>query len=120
MDAEAFEEAAARRGRHLAAYRAAVDLYAGELLPEDHYETWAENRREGLRRTHLSLLLEMAGLHEERDDYGPAIEAPHKALAEEPALQAAHARLARLYALRGRRSEAPIRLREGPRRGLAG
>ncbi len=40
MDAEVFEEAAARARRLLdpAAYRAAVDLYAGELLPADRYE----------------------------------------------------------------------------------
>ena len=46
----AFEEAAAkaRRLRDPAAYRAAADLYAGELLPADRYEAWAEERREGL------------------------------------------------------------------------
>ncbi len=40
MDVGSFEKAAAkaRRLRDPAAYRAAVDLYAGELLPEDRYE----------------------------------------------------------------------------------
>src|SRR5215210_3636665 len=73
VDAEAFEEAAAtaRRSRDPAAYRAAVDLYAGELLPGDRYEAWAEDRREALRQTHLTLLLEMAVLYEELEDYGP-------------------------------------------------
>jgi hypothetical protein len=52
VDAEAFEEAAA-------AYRAAVDLYAGDLLPEDCYEEWAEARREGLRTTYVELLVEL-------------------------------------------------------------
>ena len=44
VDVEAFEEAAetARRSRDPAAYRAAIELYAGELLPEDRYEEWAE------------------------------------------------------------------------------
>src|SRR3712207_5313292 len=40
VDAEAFEEAAAaaRRAKEPAAYRAAIELYAGELLPGDRYE----------------------------------------------------------------------------------
>jgi two-component SAPR family response regulator len=49
VDVEAFEEAAAtaRRSKDLAAYRAAIELYSGELLPEDRYEEWAESRRQG-------------------------------------------------------------------------
>jgi DNA-binding SARP family transcriptional activator len=40
VDVEAFEEAAAtaRSEREPAAYRAAIELYAGELLPADRYE----------------------------------------------------------------------------------
>jgi DNA-binding SARP family transcriptional activator len=39
VDVDAFEEAAAtaRRARDPAAYRAALELYAGELLPGDRY-----------------------------------------------------------------------------------
>jgi predicted ATPase/DNA-binding SARP family transcriptional activator len=108
VDAKAFEEAAAtaRRARDPAAYRAAVDLYAGELLPGDRYEAWAEDRRQDLRLTYLSLLLEMARLHEEREDYEPAIEALGRVVAEEPAHEGAHTGLVRLYALGGRRDEA--------------
>src|SRR5215208_4123936 len=49
VDVEAFEEVArtARGSRDVGAYRAALDLYAGELLPQDPYEAWAEDRREG-------------------------------------------------------------------------
>jgi predicted ATPase/DNA-binding SARP family transcriptional activator/DNA-binding CsgD family transcriptional regulator len=124
VDAEVFEEAAAtaRRARDPAAYRAAVDLYAGELLPEDRYEGWAEERREGLRQTYLSLLLEMAVLYEERENYGPAIEALGKVVAEEPSHEGGRAGLVRLYALGGRRDQALKqyeRLREHLRRELA-
>jgi hypothetical protein len=49
----AFEEAATtvRRSRDPVAYRGAIELYAGELLPEDRYEEWAEGHRKELRRT---------------------------------------------------------------------
>lgn len=61
-----------------------MDLYAGELLPEDRYEEWAEDRRQGLRTTYLALLVELSGLHEERGEFGPAIEALRRAVEEEP------------------------------------
>src|SRR3712207_7889155 len=67
VDVEAFEEATAtaRRSREPAAYRAAIELYSGELLPEERYEEWAEDRRQELRRTFLSLLLELATVRSE-------------------------------------------------------
>ncbi len=45
VDVDAFEEAAAtaRRARDPAVYRAAIDLYTGDLLPDDRYEGWVEN-----------------------------------------------------------------------------
>src|SRR5215217_5511229 len=108
VDVEAFEEAArtARGSRDVGAYRAALDLYAGELLPQDPYEAWAEDRREGLRGTYLSLLLEFAALYERRGEYEAAAEAVQKVLASEPAHEGAHAQLMCLYALSGRRGEA--------------
>ena len=53
VDVDAFEEAAetARRSEDPAAYRTAIELYSGELLPEDRYEEWAESRRQELGRT---------------------------------------------------------------------
>jgi len=86
VDAEAFEEAAkgARRSKEPAAYEAALDLYAGELLPEDRYEEWAEGPRARLRGTYVSLLTELAGLYEERGDLGSAADLLGRLLAEEP------------------------------------
>src|SRR5918993_3547969 len=108
VDVEAFEEAAAtaRRSRDAAAFRAALNLYAGELLPRDPYEEWAEVPREGLRQSFLSLLEELARLHEERGEYGAGIEALRRVLVEEPTREEAHIGLMRLYALSGRRGEA--------------
>src|SRR5215217_6114422 len=108
VDVEAFEEAAAtaRRSKDPAAYRAALDLYAGELLPEDRYEEWAQDRRQGLRRIHLELLTELAQAHEHQGEYGPAVEALRRTVAEEPTNEKAHAGLMRLYALSGQQGEA--------------
>jgi len=107
VDVDTFEEAAAtaRRSREPTAYRAALDLYAGDLLPEDRYEEWAENRREGLRQLYLALLVELAGLHEERREYADGIEALRRVVTEEPVAEEAHAALIRLFALSGQRKE---------------
>ena len=119
VDVEAFQEASAvaRRAREPAAYRAAIELYAGELLPEDRYEEWAKRRREELRRTYLDLLVELAALYEERAEYEPAIEALQSVVAQEPPQEEAHAGLMRLYASRRATSRgvAAVRAaREGP------
>jgi predicted ATPase/DNA-binding SARP family transcriptional activator/DNA-binding CsgD family transcriptional regulator len=117
VDVEVFQEAAviARRSRDAAAYRAAIELYAGELLPDDRYEEWAESRRQELRGTFLSLLTELAGLCEERGEYGQAVETLQRALSEDPTNEEAHAQLMRLYALSRSQGEALMqyeRLRE--------
>lgn len=108
MDVEAFEEAAANacRNRQPPAYRAAVEPYTGELLPEDRYEVWPQEKRDKLRQLYLALLLELGGFHEEGGEYEPAIEALMRMVAEEPTQEEAHAGLMRLYALRGQHHEA--------------
>jgi two-component SAPR family response regulator len=77
VDVESFEDAArtVRRVRDLAAYRAAIEPYTGDVLPQDRYERWADERREGVRVTHQALLVELARLYEEGEDFVPAIEA---------------------------------------------
>ena len=108
VDVEAFEEAAstARKEKEPAAYRAAIDLYAGDLLLADRYEEWAEERRSELRSTFLSLLVELASLCEGRGEYEAAVEALARTVANEPAHERAHLGLMRLYARSGRPVEA--------------
>ena len=108
VDVEAFEKAAvlARHSRDPAAYRVTIDLYAGQLLPDDRYEEWAESRRQELRGTFLYLLTELAGLCEERREYGQAVETLQRALSEDPTNEEAHAQLMRLYALTRSQGEA--------------
>ncbi|MGH3146817.1 MAG: BTAD domain-containing putative transcriptional regulator, partial [Rubrobacter sp.] len=107
-DVEAFEGAAeeARRAGDPASYRAAIDLYGGDLLPADRYEDWTEVRREGIRRSHLSLLVELAALYEERGDHDSAIQALRDVVSSEPTHEEAHAGLMSSYASIGRRHQA--------------
>jgi predicted ATPase/DNA-binding SARP family transcriptional activator len=108
IDVEAFETAAvqAHSSKDISEYRAALALYAGELLPEDRYEDWASPRREALRLEYLNLLLELGRLHETRSEYALAIEALKRLLSTDPAYEGAHAGLMRLYALSGQRQQA--------------
>jgi len=87
-------------------HRVAMDVYGGELLPEDRYEPWLEGRRAELGGAYLSLLVELAGVYEERKEFEPAIEALQRAVAEEQTHEGAHIGLMRLYVLSGRRREA--------------
>lgn len=88
VDVDVFEDAVvtARRAKEPKTYEAALDLYAGDLLPEDRYEEWAEGRRKELRQEYLALLTELAALYEGRDEHGLAIEALRRATAREPTL----------------------------------
>jgi DNA-binding SARP family transcriptional activator len=108
VDVEAFEEAAATARYTLEpqAFGAAIDLYAGEILPEYRYEVWLEERRAQLRELHLSLLIELGSLLEEREEFEEAIEAMSRVVAQEPIHEGAHVGLMRLYAISGRRREA--------------
>ena len=108
IDVEAFETAAARArsSQDSVGYQTALDLYVGDLLPEDRYEDWAASRRESLRQDRLRLLLSLANLHDQNKDYLSAIVPFQQALAADPACEEAHAGLMRLYALTGQRSAA--------------
>jgi len=104
VDVDAFElgAATARGAKEPATYRAALDLYEGDLLPEDRYEEWTEGKREELRQLYLALLFELAGLYEERFEHELAIELLRKVTAEESTSEEAHVALMRLHALSGR------------------
>ncbi len=108
IDVEAFERSAreARGSGRPAAYREALELYSGDLLPRDRYEEWTERRREELRRTHLALLFELATVLEERGAIDPAVEAFQEIVSHEPAHEEAHVGLMRVYARAGQRYRA--------------
>ena len=64
VDVEAFQLAAAdaRRARTPAAYRAALSVYGGELLPENRYDDWAAEQREELGELAAQLAAELESL----------------------------------------------------------
>lgn len=108
VDVDAFEDAVriARATRDPSEYRAATKLYAGDLLPEELYDDWVNQRCEELRRQYLALLLELAGLHEVRGELAAGIESLRRVVSTDPTHEEAHATLMRLYAASGERYKA--------------
>ena len=111
VDVRRFERMAgtARAGGDLAALRAAVEAYGGDLLPEDRFEDWAGRRREELREILCELLVDLA----ERAGAGAyeaeAVAALQRALAIDPVHEGAVRALMRGLAAAGRRPEALAR-----------
>ncbi len=119
-DVDTFEHRAAlaRDGAEAQAYESAIDLYSGELLPEDRYEPWAESRRSALRELHGTLCLELSRLQPPDD----AVLTLQRAVAAAPLHEPSHRALMLLYAELGRRQEALVqfhRLRDALQRELA-
>ena len=108
IDVDAFEVAAEQAGAHkdTATYRAALDLYDGDLLPEDRYDDQINRRREALCAEYYALLLALAALHETQQQYEQAREALERVIASDPAHEEAHRALMRVLALSGHRQQA--------------
>jgi DNA-binding SARP family transcriptional activator/TolB-like protein len=108
IDVEEFEQraAAALKSKAAPEYEAALELYAGELLPEDRYEDWAAARRERLSRLANRLLAESAQLYESAGQFQQSIERFQQLVALNPSNEDAHRHLMRLYAVSGNRHEA--------------
>lgn len=81
VDVERFEDLARRAlaGDDGAVARQALASYGGELLPDDRYEPWAEERREQLRLRHRDLL-RLDGAWERLVELDPSDELAHVAL----------------------------------------
>jgi predicted ATPase len=74
IDVDRLELAAAdaRRMGTPAAYRAALSIYAGELLPENRYDDWTTDRRDALAELAAELEETLAGIAPLPDDEAPA------------------------------------------------
>lgn len=108
IDIDAFQEAAAhaRAAADLDGCVQALRLYSGELLPEDLYESWAEQARESLHQLQLELRFTTARLQETNGATTEAIATLRSLIATDPLNEAAYAALMRLHAASGRRDQA--------------
>src|SRR6266850_2037042 len=68
IDVDVFEDAAAKalKTGNVASYETALELYGGDLLPEDLYEEWSTTRREQLLTIYRDLLSKVAQLYQTR------------------------------------------------------
>jgi two-component SAPR family response regulator len=114
VDVERFTELATRAARaevnspELAVedYRAAVDLYQGDYLPEALYEDWASAERERLLTLYLSSASRLAELLLERLAYQEAIALAEAVLARDACWEEAYRVLMQAYERRGNRPQA--------------
>jgi predicted ATPase/DNA-binding SARP family transcriptional activator len=84
----------------------ALDLYQGDLLPDDLYEEWTLIPRERLYRSQRKARLELATLHRDSRDYSRAVALLLPLLEHDRADEVVHRELMRLYTLSGQRHEA--------------
>jgi DNA-binding SARP family transcriptional activator len=98
IDVEAFE-AAAEAGD----LKAAVELYGGDLLPEDRFEPWTEERRDQLHAWFARRLLERARELEAAGDARAAAGALERLAAIDPLSEEAAIGVMRAHALAGQR-----------------
>ena len=75
IDVDHFERTAteARRRATPASYRAALSLYRGELLPENRYDDWVEDRREELAELAIALEEELSRIALDGRDRAPSL-----------------------------------------------
>ena len=113
VDARRFEASAATvlgaaPGEQAGLARAALAMYAGDLLPADRYEPWASAPRERLRRRYLDLLDLLADDAVERGDLDEAIRLLDQAQLAEPLDESRYGRAAELLLFQGRRGSAAV------------
>ncbi|XVU21527.1 ATP-binding protein [Actinoplanes sp. CA-054009] len=88
VDTDAFEEAARQGDIHQA-----LQLYAGELLPENRFDAWASTRRDQLRDAMAPLLLSWADGLRSRGDRRGAVAALERLVDIDPLREEAYERL---------------------------
>ena len=88
------------------AFETALDQYQGDLLPEDRYEDWAEQRREELRSLYLDGLSRLAVCYAHIERLRQAISCCQKILSLEPYRESVIRQLMEYEHTAGRRSKA--------------
>jgi DNA-binding SARP family transcriptional activator len=83
-----------------------LDLYRGDLLPDDLYSDWLTSRRESLRRLYREASINLADRFRENLELSSVISLLTPLLISDPADEPVHRELMRTYALAGRRHDA--------------
>lgn len=94
------------------AYEAAIELYQGDFLCDDHYVEWILPMREQLREQWLQALAAVATLHAERGEYGAQEAALRALVAADPYREHNLRLLMELLAAQGRGAEALVLYRK--------
>jgi DNA-binding SARP family transcriptional activator len=84
----------------------ALNLYEGDLLPDERYEEWTLIPREELMRLHREVRISLAKDYFERKDFTVGIGILMPLIARDAADETVHQELMRAYALSGRRHDA--------------
>jgi DNA-binding SARP family transcriptional activator len=108
IDVEAFGVACtiAQHAGQPEAYEAAIELYGGDLLPEDRFADWAIAARDKVRERFYALVLELAHLYESLEEYWAAIRCLDRLVMMDAVHEEGQAMLMRLYAQLGQRHRA--------------
>ena len=99
-------EEAGDNARAILCYRSAIELYSGDFLAEDLYETWAELKRYQLRTMYIDLLYRTAALYEAQGRSQKASEYYKMIIKTDPICEAAYQKLMLIYSNGGMRAEA--------------
>jgi DNA-binding SARP family transcriptional activator len=105
VDVHAFERTAnaAIRDRDIGEARRAVQMYTGELLVDDLYETWTVARRDLLRLLFRTLSIRVVQWLLERSEPEPGLEIAQRLIQDDPLDEQAHRLLIQLHAASGQR-----------------
>ncbi len=108
VDADEFEAAAhdALVSRRRDELEASLELYPGDLLPDDRYADWAHARREILQRLRADLMFELAARLEATGHLVGASDVLGRLILEDPTDERSQRVLMRVHALAGDRTAA--------------
>ena len=87
-------------------YEDALNVYRGDLLPEDLYEEWTEPWRHELFEMRNTLLLEVSRLYDDQRRFDLAIERLEQLIHADSLHEQAHLRLMMIFVASGKRDRA--------------
>jgi len=106
VDVDRFQELCRPEAPSREQLQQALALYHGPLLPEQAYEEWTAAPRRNLQRLYRDCCLRLARETGEPEEVEAAVAHLQPLLEDDPADEAVHRQLMRLFSLQGRRHDA--------------